>query len=231
VFHGFRHNFNGALVEAQVPRSLGWARGGLTPLASVERRREPAVRRTMLNISDLKERGWTQGLIKRFLGEPDATRPNRYRNRRRSPVKLYQVNRVTELEASPEFAAAKSKAMARSKAATEAAHRRAASLLAEVDAIEIAVTRISLPTLRRAAMRGKFKPNGSGRVRRWMVNHARHNLTEYDAIIEGLFAKVGKRQAYKLVKVRTLQAIATVYPELADECRVQAERTLSLRAF
>jgi hypothetical protein len=190
------------------------------------------VPREMLNISDLRERGWTQGLIKRFLGEPDATRPNRYRNRRRSPVKLYHVNRVTELEALPEFAEAKSKAMARSKAATKAAQRRAALLLAEVDAIEIAVARISLPTLRRAAMRGKFKPNGSGRrVRRWMVNHARHNLTEYDAIIEGLFAKVGKRQAYKLVKVRTLQAIATVYPELADECRVQAERTRVLRAF
>jgi hypothetical protein len=51
-------------------------------------------------------------------------------------------------KASPEFAEAKSKAMARSKAATKAAQRRAAPLLAEVDAIEISVTRISLPTLR-----------------------------------------------------------------------------------
>jgi hypothetical protein len=197
----------------------------------------------MFNISDLIERGWTRGLIKRFLGEPDATRRNRYRNRRRSPVKLYRVNRVTEVEASPEFAEAQSKAMVRSEAATKAAQRRAASLLAEVDAIEISVARLSLPALRRAALdaweakqfkRGK-KANGQGvgegTVRRWMVNHARHKFTGYDAIIAGLFAKVGKRQAYKLLKVRTLQAIATAYPELADECRAQAERARSRRAF
>jgi hypothetical protein len=190
------------------------------------------MRRRMFNISKLKDRGWTQGLIKRFLGEPDATRPNRYRNRRRSPVKLYKVSRVEEAEASPEFAEAKSKAMVRSEAATKAAQRRAASLLAEADAIAISVMRISLPTLRQAAVqfeRDKWKGNGhranKGKVRRSMVNHARHNLTGYDAIIDGLFAKVGKRQAYKLLKVRTLEAIATVYPELAGECRAQAERT------
>jgi hypothetical protein len=202
------------------------------------------VRRNMFNISELKKRGWTQGLIKRFLGEPDATRPNRYRSRRRkSPVKLYRANRVRELEASPEFAEAKGKAMVRSKAATKAAQRKAASLLAEVDAIEISVGRFSLPTLRRAAIEawkarqfkhGKLKANGraaaKGKIRRWMVNHARHHFTEYDALIKGLFAKVGKRQAYKLLKVRTLEAIAKVYPELANECRAQAERTRSMRA-
>jgi hypothetical protein len=202
------------------------------------------VRREMFTISELKERGWTQGLIKRFLGEPDATRPNRYRRRRRkSPVRLYGANRVTELEASPEFAEAKGMAMVRSKAATKAAQRKAASLLAEVDAIEISVARFSLPTLRRAAIEawearrfkhGKLEANGrraaKGTIRRWMVNHARHHFTGYDALIEGLFAKVGKRQAYKLLKVRTLEAIAKVYPELADECRAQAERTRSMRA-
>ena len=202
------------------------------------------MRRDMFKIADLKQRGWTRGLIKRFLGEPDATRPNRYRNRRRSPVKLYQVNRVQKVEASAEFAGAKSKAMVRSKAATEAAQRRAASLLAEVDAIAISVPRISLPTLRQAAIdawqarqckRGKFKAHGSGahkgKVRRWMVNHARHNLTGYDEIIESLFAKVGKRQAYTLLKVRTLEAISTAYPELAGECRAQAKRTRAVTRF
>jgi hypothetical protein len=194
----------------------------------------------MLNLSDLKERGWTQGLVKRFLGEPDATRRHRYRNRRRSPIKLYQVSRVQHAEASPEFAEAKSKAMVRSQAAIKAAQRKAASLLAEIDAIDISVARTSLPALRRAAIdawkarqckRAKLKAHGGGKVRRWMVNHARHNLTGYDEIIESLFAKVGKRQAYTLLKVRTLEAIATAYPELASECRAQAKRARAIRAF
>ena len=30
----------------------------------------------MLTLTDLKARGWTDALVKQFLGEPDATRPN-----------------------------------------------------------------------------------------------------------------------------------------------------------
>jgi hypothetical protein len=199
------------------------------------------MRHDMLNTADLKERGWTDGLIKRFLGDPDATKRNRYR--RRYPTRLYQIGRVEQVEASPEFAAAKSKATARSIAAINSAQRRADSLLAEVEAIEISVARIPVQSLRRVAIdkweakqfkRGKVKANrreaGEATVRRWMVNHARHHLTEYDALIKGLFAKVGKLRAYEWLKIRTLQAIAAVYPELADECRAQGDRTRSMLA-
>jgi hypothetical protein len=32
----------------------------------------------MLSLKDLKERGWTAALVKQFLGEPDALKPNPY---------------------------------------------------------------------------------------------------------------------------------------------------------
>jgi hypothetical protein len=193
-------------------------------------------RRDMFKAADLKARGWTDGLIKRFLGEPDATRRNPF-YRRGSPMKLYEVSRVEEVETLPEFAEAMRKAKIRSKATSQAMQRQADSLLAVVKAIEITVRRIDLQTLRRLAIkeweadkleRGRFDADGQeadeATVRRWMVNYIRHHLTAYDAIIDGLFGRVGKQPAYELLKSRTLQAIAKVYPELADACRAQAER-------
>jgi hypothetical protein len=196
------------------------------------------MRHDMLKTAKLKERGWTDGLIKRFLGAPDATRRNRYR--RKYPAKLYLISRVERVEASLEFTEAKSKATARSKAARKSAQRKADSLLAEVEAMEVSVTRIPLKSLRQVAIdrwkakqlrRRRVKAHGleagEAIVRRWMVNHARHHLTGYDVHIRGLFAKVGKLRAYELLKMRTLQAIAAVYPELADECCAQVDRTRS----
>jgi hypothetical protein len=43
-----------------------------------------------------------------------------------------------------------------------------------------------------------------------MVNRARHNLTESMPLSRAYVPKVGKRQACQLLKVRTLEAIATV---------------------
>jgi hypothetical protein len=37
------------------------------------------MRQDMFETANLKSRGWTDGLIKRFLAEPDATRRNPYR--------------------------------------------------------------------------------------------------------------------------------------------------------
>lgn len=43
---------------------------------------------------------------------------------------------------------------------------------------------------------------------RIQVNYARHELTHYDSAINALFARVGKQQAYELLKERTLLAIS-----------------------
>lgn len=46
-----------------------------------------------LSTLKLKERGWTDGMIRRFLGEPDATRPNPH-YKCAAPMKLYELKRV-----------------------------------------------------------------------------------------------------------------------------------------
>lgn len=45
----------------------------------------------------LKERGWTDGMIKKFLGEPDDTLVNPV-FKCAAPMALYDINRVKRIE-------------------------------------------------------------------------------------------------------------------------------------
>jgi len=74
---------------------------------------------------------------------------------------------------------------------------RAADLAAKVDVLEITVIRINIGELRmrsikdwenRKAWRGDYDAFDARQqtVLRWMQNHARHQLTHYDGIIDQL---------------------------------------------
>ena len=58
-------------------------------------------------------------------------------------------------------------------------------------------------------------------IRRIVVNHIRHNLTTYDDELELLYNKVGKAEAYKILKNAVLNKIADKYPKYAQECKNQ----------
>ena len=45
--------------------------------------------------SELKQRGWTDGLIKKFLPKPDETKTNPV-IKSAAPMKLYKIKRVKE---------------------------------------------------------------------------------------------------------------------------------------
>ena len=79
-----------------------------------ERVVRPKKRRT-LTASQLKERGWTEGLIRSVLGAPDKRRKNpNYRSA--APLRLYFLGRVLDAEQQPSV-----------RARAPAAHRRVAS--------------------------------------------------------------------------------------------------------
>ena len=52
--------------------------------------------------TEVMERGWTEGAIKKFLGNPDKTAPNRY-SKKKSEVKLFCQNRVKGIEKTGEW--------------------------------------------------------------------------------------------------------------------------------
>ncbi|MGH6815576.1 MAG: hypothetical protein ACREC6_07725 [Hyphomicrobiaceae bacterium] len=187
----------------------------------------------MLTKTNLKERGWTEGLIRKCLGDPHKTSPNPHYSSA-APVKLYLEERVKAAEGTPEFAAAKAIAASRSRSSRAVADRNRAALLVEIESVAIVIPTLTERELCRRAIAswedwnaGYDRFDGDGRdadlktVRRWMVNYLRHECTEYDVHIAGLFKRIGKQQAYKKLKARILDAIADKFVYLADECRRQ----------
>jgi hypothetical protein len=89
----------------------------------------------MLSTHELKERGWTAGMITKLLPRHDSTRANqlevgRSRKLLPSPVKLYKLARVEEVETTEEFLIAqaegnKGKARAQKGVATRTEKLRA----------------------------------------------------------------------------------------------------------
>lgn len=80
----------------------------------------------------IKKMGWTLGLIQTFLKDPDSTRPNpKYRSA--APVKLFELLRVKQIEATAAFQEALSAAQRRSTAAKRAAAARSEAARAAIE--------------------------------------------------------------------------------------------------
>lgn len=89
-----------------------------------------------LATQDLKERGWTPGLIRKFLGEHDDTRPNGLKmgRRRLPPVKLYREERVLDAEREEAFLVGQARAADARARAERAREERATKRAALLDA-------------------------------------------------------------------------------------------------
>lgn len=183
----------------------------------------------------LRERGWTPALIRDLLGEPDKLARNPY-YRSAAPMRLYAAPRVEAAEASPAFHDMRAKAERRSRAAQAAAETRRAALLAEVARMTVTVRPMPFDRLMEAGVRhwensappwrDEFR-DGSGADEatrsRWACNLARHHRCEYDRVLEEVAGKVGVAEAVQMIRAKVYAAIAREWPQLADECRRQAE--------
>lgn len=106
------HAWLPATVEAAMAKVAGW-------------RREDAARlNPCVSVAGLKSRGWTDSLIKTFLGEPDKLARNPHYSSS-APMRLYLLERVEAVERTPAFLER------RSKLAEQAARRKAAAAFSE----------------------------------------------------------------------------------------------------
>lgn len=99
-------------------------------------REKPLTPPGFLATQDLKERGWTPGLIRKFLGEHDDTRPNGLKmgRRRLPPVKLYREDRVLDAEREEAFLVGQARAADARARAERAREERAAKRAALLEA-------------------------------------------------------------------------------------------------
>lgn len=187
----------------------------------------PRTSTSYLNATQLAARGWTPAMIRDFLGRPDRTEfVPRFRNA--APMLQFALARVVAAERLPKFKHRQELAARRSKIAREAADRRRREMLRLVAADEVPIPKLAPEILTDRAVRHSdprevtdVAKADRATLNRWKVNYLRHEQTRLDTTIEGLFGRIGRAAAEKLLRRRTLEAIGRTYPDLLDECQRQ----------
>lgn len=197
-------------------------------------------RQIMFTLSQLKKRGWTDKLVLRLLKNPDALKLNPFA-RSAPPMRLYDAKRVLRIEKSAKFRSAVEASKNRRAGARKAVATKTATTLAYANDARISVVALPRDELERAALASyndrlaritdglcEHASRGSDPefVARLCVNYLRHECTEYEDHLDATMGRVGARQAYPLIKCKTLAEISSKYPWLADECARQLRRSV-----
>lgn len=181
-------------------------------------------------LTQLKERGWTPALIEQHLGPPDRIKRNPF-SKKKPPMRLWLISRVEAAEASG--VALRQKSETRSAAMRKSVQRRAAAMIAEIDAIPIEVPRMPPGKLLKQAIRHfndrlrwgeeEATPGSDPEfLARIQVNYLRHVMTDYDALLDERAGEVGIRMGgHARIFRRVMDAISAEYPWLARACEQQ----------
>ncbi len=181
----------------------------------------------------LKDRGWTDALIKRFLRTPDKTAKNPH-YKSGPPMLLYAMSRVEEVERSEEWSNAQAATETRRIAGRRSTTTKRKNLLQAVQKITVTVPMLSKDELidrarehynrlwERRGRDDKFAySDDEDFMQRIAVNYLRHRLTDYETDIGKLHGLVGRDEAYIIIRKKVLEAIGNAYPWLSGECRRQ----------
>jgi hypothetical protein len=194
----------------------------------------------LFSMRQLKQRGWTEALVEKFLGPPDATRPNPH-YKSAAPMRLYAATRVEAMESCEDWRLAAERSRVRSKAGKAVAARKAAELVERAEQLPITVTRLPLDQLQKRAIasynafheellweRGQNYEKAGAQsepafLSRITVNYIRHSLTAYDKHLQEVAGRIGVSQAEALIRRRIYAAISATYPEYLKECQRQIQ--------
>ena len=194
----------------------------------------------MLTQSTLLEKGWTLGLIKKFLPEPFLKTNPHYRSGPK--MKLWDENIVLSVMETEDFKSAYNSSLIRrnklSSTLTKVNYQKKNSQKKEIELLAntVNISLFSTEEIERDSLKLEEIHLANKGVRylpsinyapadfkiRWAVNHIRHNLTDYDIkICELAKIKGNKRFNYSYFKALVLDRIKKVYPKYRKECDLQ----------
>ena len=161
-------------------------------------------RDTLYSRPDLKARGWTDKLIRTFLLTVDDTRPNPF-SKKAGEMSFWLRARVEDIETSPEWCLARGRAESRQISATQAIHTKTqkAVVVAKKLLEGLKIERLPMKQVSRQAFEfysGRYE-DFDGLSDKAMCSYIRHNLTNYDEILDSLKGKVGMGVLYNQVKL------------------------------
>lgn len=207
-----------------------------------EKLQDNQVKEGYLSRGKLKERGWTDGIIRKFMPLCDKEKKNPY-YASASPMKLYLLERIEQIEKSNEFKKEIIKSQPRKKSSQKAVETKLQKIRSYIKNLKIIVKKIPIDVIQKKAIkdyndfkeaieieRGDFDyqkatiNSDALFLNRICVNYTRHNLTIYENELEKIFGKVGSKEAYHLLNEKIYSVISGTYPILSDECTNQLLR-------
>ena len=194
---------------------------------------------SLISKSKILERGWTEGLMNKFLKDIDPELRINPFYKSAPPMKMYEEGLIQEIEETPEFQEALVKSERRKKSAQKAIETKKKTTFEQTQKAiqDIHVKLLDADKLRSNTFyhirqhnyeRDDYDSNpeeaSEETIQRWMVNYIRHCLTQYDKALDANFGKVGSSKAYLKLKLAVLDKIAEAYPYLKGECNRQKQR-------
>ena len=181
----------------------------------------------------LKNRGWTDAMVKKFLGAPDATKPNPH-YKSAAPMGLWDAKRVSKAERTAEWKAEREKSVGHKASAQKAVKTKTdkAKEFAQTVEIHVPVMDYNMAVKRACSSYNDwheydrygrynihFEPASSTEsypdfLRRITMNYLRHECTSYEDELYKLFGKTGVNEAHDILQRRINDEIRRVYPQL-----------------
>lgn len=176
--------------------------------------------------TQLKERGWTDSIIKKMDLKHDMEKDNPF-YKKSAPMKLYSINKIKKIEKTKTFQELYKKVLKRKKSAQKSVKTKKEKILQFANDVDIKIDYMDDKKLTRAAIESynswnynrpsvlfgnvHFEPasfdSDEDFLHRIKNNYIRHKLTNYDDILIQIKSKVGKSEAYELIKNRVEERI------------------------
>lgn len=175
--------------------------------------------------TQLKDRiGWSEACIKLFDLNHDKEAINPI-YRKASPVKLFLLDKIEQIESSEQFKEFEKKNFIRRKSMLKVSENKRNELLEYINNLEIIVPNFDKNYLIKVSCdhynsynfdkvwnrTPATKDSDEVFLSRICTNYLRHNMTNYESELEKLFGKVGKYEAYNLLKTKINSAIFEKY--------------------
>lgn len=197
-------------------------------------------RKEYYNKTQLKERGWTESIIKKLLKDIE---PIEFWGVYKSvPQKCYLISLVEEIEKTDEFKEYYEKAKTRKEIGKKTAelkrNKNIEKLKQHLKSITIEVIKDDNKLWEETfndkmewyeccgnweSISDKNSINQETKER-WIVNYIRHNLTNYDDYCYAIYSKVGVGEMYCILHEYVLTEIGKLYPRYKNECIKQINR-------
>ena len=197
------------------------------------------IKLSMIPISKVRARGWSDSLISLLLAEPDAIRPNPH-YRCGPPMRLYCMDRVQNAECDTRWKRYQERRQRLSTVAKGGIEKRRTAMLAWAATVSISVPVLSKNEIEKKSLAHWFDRLANRhpghdfpdhRDSTWRariaVNYLRHVCTNYEDLLDNTFGQVGRNTAYAIIKKRVLRELAARYDWLADECYIQEAQVLT----